>query len=97
MTPAQPSHSDTDTPSESTTDSGPVAHEDLTIAEQLETMRVRDEHRPGEVCFLGEDGRKRWVAESEVARFIRRLGATHPSDYLAAHGTPWQNDLFSGF
>jgi len=76
---------------------GPPAHEDFTIAEQLESIRFPEEDRPGEDCFLNEAGEKRWVGTSEVQRFIRRLGAEHPSNYFVKHGTSWQQDLFSGF
>lgn len=74
---------------------GPAAHEDLTIAEQLELMRVPGEHRSGEQCLLGSKGERRWIAESEVKRFIVKHGAEHSSDYLAAHGADWEEIFFS--
>lgn len=94
-----PMRQDTTTKPEAATTAsqGPAAHEDLTIAEELETMRVQDESRPGEQCFLNENGEKRWVSESEVNRFLRRLGAMHPAVYLATHGFRWEQNLFSGF
>ena len=76
---------------------GPPAHEDLTIAELLETMHVSEEQRADEECFLSSNGTKRWVARTEVQRFIRRLGAQHPSDYFASHQMSWENDFFSGY
>ncbi len=76
---------------------GPAAHEDLTIAEQLETMRVSGVQRVGEECFLSSDGTPRWVASTEVQRFIRRLGSQHPSHYFNSHHMSWENDLFSGY
>ncbi|RYD46623.1 MAG: hypothetical protein EOP85_07075 [Verrucomicrobiaceae bacterium] len=84
-------------PLQRTTDSheGPDPHEDLTIAEHLETMRKCDEHRPGEVCFHAESGEQHWVEEDQLARFIREFGALHPSNYLAEHGTRWEDDLFN--
>ena len=75
----------------------PAPHEDLTIAEHLEMMRVNGEQRPGEQCFLNERGEKRWVADSEVKRFVRRVGALHPSDYEVANGSDWTLNFFSGF
>jgi hypothetical protein len=74
---------------------GPAAHEDLTIAEQLELMRVPGEHRPGEQCLLDSKGEHRWVAESDVMRFIVNHGAEHSSDYLATHGADWEEIFFS--
>jgi hypothetical protein len=76
---------------------GPAAHEDLTIAEHIQTMRVSDEHRPGEECFLNSHGEKHWVTADDARRFIRRVGAQHPSDYLATYGESWEKDFFSGF
>ena len=86
----------TSTQAKSGSRAGPSAHEDLTIAETIELMRVPDEHRPGEECFRTSSGEKRWVASSEVRRFIRRLGAVHPNEYEAEHGEPWEKDFFSG-
>lgn len=96
MTP-HTSHTVTDTDSRAIPPQGPSPHEDLTISEHLETMRVRDENRPGEQCFLNEQGEKRWVADSEVTRFLRRVGAEHPAEYLTSQGTTWQQRFFSGF
>lgn len=73
---------------------GPAPHEDLTIAEHLETMRQCDEHRPGEKCFVTGNHETLWVDEDQLTRFIREFGAEHPSDYFSQHGTQWQDDLF---
>ena len=73
---------------------GPHPHEDLTIAEQIETMRLSDEHRPGEQCFLTEHGERRWVSESDVEHFIRTYGALHPSNFLVTQGGDWREDFF---
>ncbi|MES2437987.1 MAG: hypothetical protein V4584_02915 [Verrucomicrobiota bacterium] len=81
--------------SDITSRSGPEPHEDLTIGEHIETMRVRDEHRPGQWCFLNEHGEKRWIAESEVQRFVRKNGAEHPSNYLSIKGYEWQRVFFN--
>jgi hypothetical protein len=77
--------------------SGPAPHEDLTIAEQLQTMRLESADCPGESCFLNSRGKKCWIANGVVERFIRRLGALHASDYLAAHGAAWQSNFFRGY
>lgn len=79
----------------STSPKGPSAHEDLTIAEEIETMRVAGEHRPGEECFLDSHGEKHWVSTAQVQRFVRRFGAEHSSNYLTAHGTSWEADFFN--
>ena len=73
---------------------GPAANEDLTIAEQLDLMRVSDQSRLGEQCFLLPNGEKRWIAESAVLRFVARHGAEHSSDYLANHGANWEETFF---
>ncbi|RYD37075.1 MAG: hypothetical protein EOP87_04260 [Verrucomicrobiaceae bacterium] len=73
---------------------GPGPHEDLTIAEHLETMYSGDEHRPREKCFLDESHEQLWVDEDQLARFLKEYGALHPSDYRSQHGTDWQDDLF---
>lgn len=75
---------------------GPAAHEDLTIAEQLEIMRIPDEDRPGEPCFLTACGEKRRAGEREVEHFIHRHGAEFSSNYLLIHGSGWEDDLFGG-
>jgi hypothetical protein len=72
----------------------PAAHEDLTIAETLETMRVNAEHRPGEHCFLNEDGQERWIHDAEFGDFVGRYGAEHPSNYLAKYGVDWKQIFF---
>jgi hypothetical protein len=84
-----------ETPRNSNSGDGPSAHEDLTISEQIELMRVPGEHRPGEQCLLDANGGQHWIAESEVKRFITNHGADHSSDYLAAHGVAWEKILFS--
>ena len=76
------------------TGAGPQAHEDLTIAEHLESIRIRDEHRPGELCFSAPDGEHRWFPESEVKNFIASHGADHPSGFLTSQGTDWQHTFF---
>ncbi|MEO5912886.1 MAG: hypothetical protein ABIS50_01550 [Luteolibacter sp.] len=73
----------------------PSAHEDLTIAEILETMRVNDEHRPGEQCFLGERDQRRWISDTELLEFVKDHGAEHPSNYLEAHGIDWKENFFN--
>lgn len=72
----------------------PEATEDLTIAEHLETMRVREEHRPNEECYRLENGGLAWVAESNVRRFLQEHGGDHPGDYQSATGKSWQETLF---
>lgn len=76
---------------------GPAAHEDLTIAQHLDTMSAPDQHRPGERCYFNGNGERRWVAVSEVARFLRKHGAKHPSDFEAQFHADWQSNFFSGF
>lgn len=75
------------------THGAPAATEDLMIAEELESMRVRDEHRPGEKCFLW-GGDKKWLPSEKVKSFIRDCGADHPTDFAATHGRDWQQVLF---
>ena len=77
-----------------TSGDGPAPHEDLTIAEQLETMHVVAEHRPDEVCFIDTKGENHWLAESDLKRFITEHGAEHSSTFVSVHGTDWQNQLF---
>lgn len=74
---------------------GPRPHEDLTIAEHLETMCRHDEQRPGEQCFIVEHGESHWIDSSDLSRFIHEFGALHPSDYFSRHGTDWRHDLFN--
>jgi hypothetical protein len=74
---------------------GPSAHGDLTIAEQLETMRVAGEHRPGEECFLDAHSETHWVASGAVHNFMRKFGADHSSNYLTQHGATWEEDFFN--
>ncbi len=74
---------------------GPAPHEDLTIAEQLETLRVSGEHRPGEQCFRDPAGVTCWISEHEVKSFLASHGATHSSDYAEAHREDWQHIFFS--
>ena len=73
---------------------GPEAHEDLTIAEQLDQMRDPHDRRPGEVCLVSSEGQKYWVSDSALEQFLRDHGAEHSSDYLASHGVTWEADLF---
>lgn len=74
---------------------GPQAHEDLTIAEELEAMRCPDEHRPGAQCYQDDDGNRHWLNDASVELFISEEGARHSSDYQSIHGTSWQDDLFN--
>lgn len=76
---------------------GLAAHEDLTIAQHLDTMSAPDQHRPGERCYFNENGERRWVAVSEIARFLRKHGAKHPSDFEAQFRADWKSNFFSGF
>lgn len=73
---------------------GPIAHEDLTIAEHIEEMRTGNEHRPNEVCLNFLAGDKKWISETNLMNFIRSHGAEHPSDYQAAYGKSWEEALF---
>lgn len=73
---------------------GPPPHEDLTIAEQIESMRVEAADCPGESCFLDTRGKKCWITNGVVERFVRKQGAIHPSDYRAANGVDWQSLFF---
>lgn len=75
------------------THGAPAATEDLMIAEELESMRVRDEHRPGEKCFLW-DGHKKWLPSEKVKSFVREYGASHPTDFSIAQRRDWQQLLF---
>lgn len=73
---------------------GPTAHEDLTIAEQLDFMRITEKCGPGVECFLAPDGKTTCFQEDEVQRFIAEHGAEHSSNYLRLHATDWQEDFF---
>lgn len=75
------------------THGAPAATEDLMIAEELETMRVRNEHRPGERCYLWE-GSRQWLPSEKVKSFLREYGADHPSNFSVAQGKKWQQILF---
>ena len=75
---------------------GPSANEDLNIAEQLQTMRMPEKDRLGELCFVNEHRQCRWVGPRKATEFIRHHGAQHSSNYLALHGTEWEQDFFSG-
>jgi hypothetical protein len=88
---SQPRHTPTEVPN-----SGPEAHEDLTIAEQIETMRLESADCPGESCFMNSRGKKCWIANGVVERFVRKLGSIHPSDYRAVNGVEWQSLFFRG-
>jgi len=69
----------------------------LTIAEHLDAMRAPDQHRPSERCYFNEKGERRWVAVSEIARFLRKHGAKQPSDFESQFHTDWKSNFFSGF
>ncbi|RYD20296.1 MAG: hypothetical protein EOP88_15625 [Verrucomicrobiaceae bacterium] len=73
---------------------GPLPHEDLTIAEQLEAMWTEDKDHPGEESFRCEDGKTHSIDKDQLSRFLREFGALHPSDYQSQHGTDWRDDLF---
>ncbi|MEX1047982.1 MAG: hypothetical protein WED15_00535 [Akkermansiaceae bacterium] len=77
--------------------SPPAARDRLTISEHLDTMCAPDGHRPGQRCYFNERGERRWVAVSEIARFLRKHGAKHPSDFEAQFHTDWKSNFFSGF
>jgi hypothetical protein len=76
---------------------GQAVAEDLTIAEHLAVMVAPNGHRKGERCFFNDRGERRWVADSEVARFLRKHGNKYPSDFLTQSETDWKNNFFSGF
>lgn len=82
------------TSSQETSANPPAAHEDLTIGETLETMRVAAEHRPGECLFVGEKGQQRWISTAELGDFTGRFGSIHPTNYLATHGIDWKDNFF---
>jgi hypothetical protein len=71
--------------------------EDMTIAEHLAVMVAPNGHRKGERCFFNDRGERRWVAESEVARFLRKHGEKYPTDFLTEAEHDWKNNFFSGF
>ncbi len=73
---------------------GPEAHEDLTIAEHIQSMRLGSSDCPGESCFINQAGKKCWITDGVVERFIRKSGAMHPSDYQAKNGEEWQSSFF---
>lgn len=73
---------------------GPRAHEDLTIAEHLETMWTDDKNHPGDECFRCEDGETHAIDKDQLTRFLHEYGALHPSDYQSRYGTDWKADLF---
>ncbi len=74
---------------------GPAAHEDLTIAEILETMRVPAQDLTGELCFRDGNGMHHWVSHARASSFLAASGALHPSAYLASTGFPWELQFFS--
>jgi hypothetical protein len=71
--------------------------ENLTIAEHLTIMVAPNGHRKGERCFFNDRGERRWVAESEVARFLRKHGNKYPADFYQESEMDWKNNFFSGF
>jgi len=77
-------------------DSGPAAHEGLTIAEQIETMRLESADCPGESCFTNTRGKRCWITNGVVERFVRKEGAIHPEEYRAVNGVEWQSLFFRG-
>ncbi len=79
-----------------TPDNSPAAQEGLTIGEQIETMRLESADCPGESCFMTACGKKCWITNGVVERFIRKQGAVRPSDYHAANGVEWQSLFFRG-
>ncbi len=71
-----------------------LAREDITISEVLETMRGAKDDKPGEHCFIGDDGHRCWIRDAELEKFITRYGALHPSSYLITHGIHWKINFF---
>ncbi len=63
------------------------------IADELESMRVRNEHRPGEKCFHWQ-GTQKWLPSEKVKTFLREYGTDHPSHFSVAQGRNWQQFLF---
>lgn len=80
--------------SETIPGAGPDAHEDLTIADHIHWLRMRNEHRPAQLCFRTGDGVDHWLPTRDVARFVREHGAEHPADYMLNHGNQWELDFF---
>lgn len=74
---------------------GPAAHEDLTIGEHLDTLRVTEESRPEAQCYLNPKGENCWFSDAEVESFIARHGADHPAEYFAAHQVDWLITFFN--
>jgi len=74
---------------------GPAAHEDLTIKEHLEQLRIEDEHRPGAQSYLDGHGKVCWIPESDADRFISEHGSEHPAEFLREHGLEWQEAFFN--
>lgn len=75
----------------------PATEDELTIAEHLAIMVAPNGHREGERCFFNDRGERRWVADSEVARFLRKHGTKHPSDFQFDWEADWKKNFFSGF
>ncbi|MEO5714753.1 MAG: hypothetical protein ABIT37_14830 [Luteolibacter sp.] len=74
----------------------PAAHGALTIGEQIESMRRESADCPGESCFMNTRGKRCWITNGVVERFVRNQGATYPSDYRSANGVEWQSLFFRG-
>jgi hypothetical protein len=73
---------------------GPPAHEDLTIAETLETTRDAASFTPGSSCFILGNQQRHCVADEVLQQFVKQFGAFHPSDFLSVHGVEWESMLF---
>ncbi len=83
-------------PIQSPADSAPVLPERLTIADQIESMRLESADCPGESCFTNTRGKRCWITNGVVERFIRKQGAILPEDYRAINGVEWQSLFFRG-
>lgn len=75
--------------------SGPAPHEDHTIADHVEAMRIQDDWRPGKACFTRDTGERVWLDETHVEEFLRQAGALHPNDYESQFGRDWTLDFLN--
>lgn len=74
---------------------GPSAHEDLTIAEILETVRAdAGSAHPGQHGYRRDKGKVVWLDQKKADAFLKRHGAEHPGDYQDHHGHDWEDDFF---
>lgn len=72
---------------------GPGPHEDLTIAEEVATMRCEEGDRPQQICLLIDDETREWIDQEKLDHFLNEHGALHSSDYESIHGNAWIDDL----